>query len=176
MPGYYHKKWLRIPRSLLPPGYFRAKMGIYPSALLPPRKNIHTLSCKSSTFPQCHFNSRKMYKKTHIPLQSGNAGILTLCIRIIHSYLRASSPSLPHGTNASLIIGSEQMPPCHERARNVCLQKYRLYTIASLKYVLPKVLSKALHCFFKKLLESILSTLCFNISPKCRIFSSVICD
>ena len=80
-----------IPHSQLSLGYFYTNMGAYTPALLPPYQNFHTLSCKFSTFSQFHFNSRNI-QKTRIPLQSGDAGFLTLCIRIIHSYLRASSP------------------------------------------------------------------------------------
>ena len=32
-------------------------------------------------------------------------------------------PGRPHETIASSIVGSEQMPPCHKKARNVCLQR-----------------------------------------------------
>lgn len=37
------------------------------------------------------------------------------------AYSRASSPGRPHGTNASLIIGSEQLPLYSKKARNVYL-------------------------------------------------------
>ncbi len=39
---------------------------------------------------------------------------------ILH-FLQVSSPDRPHGTNASLIIGSEQLPLYSKKARNVYL-------------------------------------------------------
>ena len=55
--GIFVQIWVSVPRSLLPPGYFRAKMDIYTPARLPLTKTS-TLSRKSSTFSQFHFNSR----------------------------------------------------------------------------------------------------------------------
>lgn len=55
--GIFVQIWASIPRSLLPPGYFRAKMNICTPARLPLTKTS-TLSRKSSTFSQFHFNSR----------------------------------------------------------------------------------------------------------------------
>ena len=83
--------WVSIPRSQLSPGYFRANMGIYTPGTPAPRKNYRPLLAKAPHFLNTNLVHTK-YKKARIPLQSGNAGILTLCIRIIHSYLRASSP------------------------------------------------------------------------------------
>ena len=40
---------------------------------------------------------------------------------IHHPFLPIWLPGRPHGTKTSLIMGSKQMPPCHKRARNVCL-------------------------------------------------------
>ena len=55
--GIFVQIWASVPRCLLPPGYFRAKMDIYTPARLPLTKTS-TLSRKSSTFSQFHFNSR----------------------------------------------------------------------------------------------------------------------
>ena len=49
----------------------------------------------------------------------------SFCILFIYcftrSYLQGFSPGCPHGTNASLIIGSEQLPLYSKKARNVYL-------------------------------------------------------
>ena len=48
------------------------------------------------------------------------------------AFLQVSSPGRPHETIASSIVGSEQMPPCHKKARNVCLQRNKHEAITSL--------------------------------------------
>ena len=69
----------------------------------------------------------------HIQITSSRNGLLTMSedrfsnsIQFLshsssRSYSQASSPDRPHETNASLIIGSEQLPLYSKKARNVYL-------------------------------------------------------
>ena len=92
--------WVPVPRSQLSPGYFRTNTGAYTpqSAFTGVFSHKYRCLCPALLLlaKAPHFLNINLvharYKKARIPLQSGDAGILTLCIRIIHSYLRASSP------------------------------------------------------------------------------------